>query len=101
MELERVGLTKDRFTEIADHLSLSPRERVVASQVLRGRSRKRIAADLGISVSTVTTHLRRTMWKAGVESIPSLILRIIQVRDLCASHDDDSPAASETKGVHR
>lgn len=59
------------FTEAADakpaHDKLSARERQVFDMMLSGKRLKEIAADLDISVKTVTTHRSRLMKKLKVE----------------------------------
>jgi DNA-binding CsgD family transcriptional regulator len=47
--------------------SLSPREREVAELVARGLTDKAIARELGVSVSSVRTYLRRLAEKSGVQ----------------------------------
>ncbi|HYH09543.1 MAG TPA: helix-turn-helix transcriptional regulator [Thermoanaerobaculia bacterium] len=49
------------------HHRLSPREREVMSMILTGRRLKEIAANLDISVKTVTTHRSRLLRKLGLE----------------------------------
>jgi len=49
------------------HAKLSPREREVMTMILSGRRLKEIAAQLDISVKTVTTHRSRLLRKLGVE----------------------------------
>jgi DNA-binding CsgD family transcriptional regulator len=51
----------------AKHVRLSPREREVMTMILNGRRLKEIAANLDISVKTVTTHRSRLLRKLGVE----------------------------------
>lgn len=49
------------------HAKLSRREQEVMSMMLSGKRLKEIAADLDISVKTVTTHRSRLMKKVRVE----------------------------------
>lgn len=49
------------------HQRLSPREREVMDMILSGRRLKEIAAQLDISVKTVTTHRSRLLRKLGLE----------------------------------
>ena len=49
------------------HQKLSAREREVLDMMLSGKRLKEIAADLDISVKTVTTHRSRLMKKLEVE----------------------------------
>lgn len=55
-------------TEIGELVILTPRERSVASLVIRGRENKEIAWELQISEYTVKEHLRRIMRELGVHS---------------------------------
>ena len=57
---------KERFA------SLSPRERVIMLQVVRGRLSKQIAHDMGIAESTVKVHRSRLMQKMKARSLPEL-----------------------------
>ncbi|PIE83225.1 MAG: DNA-binding response regulator [Candidatus Contendobacter odensis] len=52
---------------------LSPREREVLERVATGCYNKVIAADLGISISTVEIHRKRVMEKLQAESLSDLI----------------------------
>src|SRR6202050_4338535 len=52
--------------------SLSPRERDIMLQVVRGRLSKQIAGDIGIAEATVKVHRRRLMQKMKVRSLPEL-----------------------------
>ncbi len=49
------------------HARLSPRENEVMSMLLQGRRLKEIAAQLEISVKTVTTHRARLLRKLHLE----------------------------------
>ena len=53
--------------EKASHQRLSPREAEVMNMILAGRRLKEIAAQLDISVKTVTTHRSRLLRKLGLE----------------------------------
>lgn len=54
-------------SEPALHARLSPRENEVMSMLLQGRRLKEIAAELQISVKTVTTHRARLLRKLRLE----------------------------------
>lgn len=52
--------------------TLTPRERGVMEQILRGRLNKQIAGDIGISEMTVKVHRREVMRKMQASSLPDL-----------------------------
>lgn len=52
---------------------LSPREREVMDNVIRGRLNKQIASDLDIGVKTVKVHRSRVMSKMRVRSVAELV----------------------------
>lgn len=52
---------------------LTPRQRVVATLMLQGRDRKRIAAHLGISANTLGSHIKEIYRRLGVRSQAGLI----------------------------
>jgi DNA-binding CsgD family transcriptional regulator len=52
---------------------LSTQERLVLSRVAAGHSNKLVAHDLGLSVSTVASYLRRASAKLGVRSRVELV----------------------------
>jgi len=77
----RVGLSRDRARRETEKTlaalrqrfaSLSPREREIMIQVARGRLSKQIAADMGITETTVKVHRSRAMRKMNVRSLPEL-----------------------------
>jgi len=55
--------------------ALAPRCRMVFTQLLHGRSRKQIAADLGLSVHTVNDYVKVLFSHFGVRSTPELLAR--------------------------
>jgi FixJ family two-component response regulator len=52
--------------------SLSPREREIVIQVVRGRLSKQIAGDIGLAEATVKVHRSRAMRKMKARSLPEL-----------------------------
>src|ERR1700736_2269646 len=77
----QLGLSRDRArrknekalgTLRAQFDSLSPREREIMIQVVRGRLSKQIAHDLGLSENTVKVHRSNLMRKMSVRSLPEL-----------------------------
>jgi FixJ family two-component response regulator len=76
-----LGLSRDRASRdnkkaLADltgrFASLSPRERDIMLEVVRGRLSKQIAGDMGITESTVKVHRSRAMRKMKARSLPEL-----------------------------
>jgi DNA-binding CsgD family transcriptional regulator len=57
---------------------LSPREREVFAAVMRGQSRREIAARLGITVKTVETHIVHIREKWGLDRHAPLLLAIVR-----------------------
>jgi DNA-binding CsgD family transcriptional regulator len=57
---------------------LSPREQQIARMVAKGYPNKTIAAKLGISSWTVSTHLRRMFAKFDVRSRAALVARLLE-----------------------
>jgi FixJ family two-component response regulator len=77
----QVGLSRDRARRENDLAmaslrerfgSLSPREREIVIQVVRGRLSKQIAGDIGIAEATVKVHRSRAMRKMNARSLPEL-----------------------------
>lgn len=57
---------------------LSPREQQIARMIAQGYPNKTIAAKLGISSWTVSTHLRRMFAKFDVRSRAALVARLLE-----------------------
>jgi FixJ family two-component response regulator len=77
----QLGLARDRVRRKNEEAlaalrqrfgSLSPREREIVIQVVRGRLSKQIAGDIGIAESTVKVHRSRAMQKMKARSLPEL-----------------------------
>lgn len=81
LDAVNVGLTRDRARR-EEELSLSllrarfndltPRERTILLRVAEGRLNKQIAADMGITETTVKVHRSNMMKKFKATSLPEL-----------------------------
>jgi DNA-binding CsgD family transcriptional regulator len=85
------------------HRALSPREHEIARMVGQGYPNKTIAAILGISSWTVSTHLRRMFAKLGVRSRAEMVARVleeelgVEERPRAAGARTASPRSSSTR----
>ncbi len=59
------------------HLELSPRQAEIVRHILEGKPDKQIALDLGISLATVRTHLRRLFAKYDLGDRLELTLLVL------------------------
>jgi FixJ family two-component response regulator len=82
LEAIKLGIERDRArreielaaSSLRENLaSLSPREREIMAQVVRGRMNKQIAASLGLSEITVKVHRGHLMQKMGAKSLVELV----------------------------
>ena len=80
VEVELDGLRCVTLVEHAEspYVALSPREQEIARMVGAGYPNKTIAARLGISSWTVSTHLRRMFAKLGVNSRAALVAKVLE-----------------------
>jgi len=67
----------EAWVGIADELGLSARQALVARHVVADRGDDDIAAALGLSSSTVKTHMERLHAKLDVHSRVQLVRRIV------------------------
>lgn len=93
LDAVNLGLSRDRARrENEDSLralrarfqELTPRERAVLVQVVRGRLNKQIAGDMGITETTVKVHRSNMMRKIEAASLPELC-RMADRLDLLAA----------------
>ncbi len=69
-----------RLADIKDRLQrLTPREREILDLIVAGRRNKVIAADLGISQSTVEAHRAKVMEKLDARSLSDLMRMVLLV----------------------
>lgn len=73
------------MTTTEDDARLSPREKEIALLLARGCTNKAIAAELGISVYTVSSHLRRLFAKLDVVTRAGAVGAIARRTDVFAA----------------
>jgi DNA-binding CsgD family transcriptional regulator len=90
-----------RFARIAPAAAtaaaLSPREREIARMVAKGHTNQAIADVLGISVWTVSTHLRRAFAKLGVNSRAAMVAGVLDTGRGRVDEPSDPPAESHLR----
>jgi DNA-binding NarL/FixJ family response regulator len=69
----RFVLARRNDPDVADPRALTPRERQVLRFAALGHAHKLIAYELGLSISTVATHLARAQRKLGVRNRAALV----------------------------
>lgn len=83
---EGTGLRTDALgLDPAAMVGLSPREQEVLRALAQGSRNKEIAAQLGVSVGTVKTHLRHIFRKLKVADRTSAVLVALHVREAQAA----------------
>ena len=70
---------------------LTPRERDVVSLLVAGSSTREIAAETGLTISTVNTYLKRIFSKLGVHSRVELIARMAGTATIPPRASYDAP----------
>ncbi|HTE40586.1 MAG TPA: MEDS domain-containing protein, partial [Steroidobacteraceae bacterium] len=85
-ELMRTGLDDARLHGARDILSkpfpgqdgLTPRERVVLTQIVTGRSNRKVAQMLGVSPRTIEFHRSNIMKKLGANNSADLVRKVLR-----------------------
>jgi DNA-binding NarL/FixJ family response regulator len=72
-------LTREEWRELAAELDLSPQQAKIVEFILRGMQDKEIASTMGISFSTVRTHIARIFLRVGVRERLALVLHVFSV----------------------
>jgi DNA-binding CsgD family transcriptional regulator len=73
----------DVMSQFPLHVDLTPRERDVIGQLLRGLSVAAGAAELGIAPSTARMHVKRLHEKTATTNLHSLVLWAVAHEDCC------------------
>ena len=64
----------EAWEALSAHLKLSPRQAEIGRCLFLGMSDKQIAAEVGIQIPTVRTHLERMFHKTGAEDRLEFVL---------------------------
>jgi len=77
-EIRQLNIALDRLSDLfAGHATLTPRERVVLAQIVRGFSNKQIARAFGISPRTVEFHRTNLLKKFGARNTVDLMRKVL------------------------
>jgi DNA-binding CsgD family transcriptional regulator len=77
-KIKRLNAAIDAFAKPGERLrALTPRERVVLAQIIKGVSAKEAAFDLSISPRTVEFHRANIMRKLGVRNVAALLGKVL------------------------
>lgn len=83
---EAIRDTKSKLDMVRAHIaSLTPREREVFELVVRGKTNKHVAHELGATARTIKAHRHRVMEKMQVQSLAELVSLAERVGILNAS----------------
>jgi DNA-binding CsgD family transcriptional regulator len=77
----RILVARENRTAAMSLEGLTPRERQVLAELAMGQSNKEIAYRLGVTPSTVATHLQRVMEKVGARDVRELVRLARRVLD--------------------
>ena len=89
-ELDGIRCTLSLLVRRGDPPALTRRERQVAALIACGYTNNGIANALGISVWTVSTHVRRSFTKLGVSSRAALVHEL-RAREQLGRLEQDRP----------
>ena len=98
----KARMADNQMADSDDRRELSPREKDVVVGVVRGLSNKEIAAAMGVSVNTVTTHRRNIAAKLKIHSPAGLTIYAIVSKLVMKWPSDDRPQATSRRvTLHR
>jgi DNA-binding CsgD family transcriptional regulator len=77
-EIRRLNIALDTLSDsFPGHATLTPRERVVLAQIVRGLSNKEIARAFGISPRTIEFHRTNLLQKLGARNTVDLMRKVL------------------------
>ncbi len=66
---------------------LTSRERNIFQELIKNKTTKEIASELGISEKTVRNHISNTMQKLGVKGRASAVVELIKLKEISLEED--------------
>lgn len=79
--------SEQEWTQLKQHLHLPPRQAEIARHIMCGKSDKQIASAMGISITTVRTHVSRLFRKLDLNDRMELMLHVFAcLRQYDATH---------------
>ena len=69
-------ISAEEWADVRETLGLARQQGRVVRLIMAGRRDKQIAAEMGIGVTTVRTHLRHLYWRLGVADRVELVLLV-------------------------
>ncbi|QDV71880.1 helix-turn-helix domain-containing protein [Botrimarina mediterranea] len=66
------------WRDVRERLDLAPQQSRIVELILRGKPDKEIALELGLSVPTIRTYLRRAYRRLGASDKLTLVLRVFE-----------------------
>jgi len=64
------------------NIILTPRERIIFELLIKNKTTKEIAQELGISEKTVRNHISNVMQKLGTKGRASTVIELIKLKEL-------------------
>ena len=77
-------VSEEEWSDVQNHLDLSPRQGQIVREILHAKSDKQIARELDISLPTVRTHLGRLFHKYELNDRVELILYVFRTLRECS-----------------
>jgi len=88
----------DQWVWLTHTLHLSPKQELLAHNLMLGRSDKQIARDMGIAVATVRSHMTRMFHKFDVNDRVELILYFVGYLRECQANAPAPAGTSHPQG---
>lgn len=78
-------MDKATWRKVSVSLALSPQQLRIVELILQGQQDKEIASELGLSVPTVRTYLKRIFDRTGVADRLALVLHVFAIAQKLAT----------------